>query len=83
MNTEKAIFTFDPSDINGMLKLMEQYGDSEMPFAGKNEDGEDILISISKNQITVRTMQRNGWCRKNIYTSYEGGDFTAEELFEK
>ncbi len=78
----EPIFTFDPSDVNGMLKLMEEHGDSEMPFAGKNDEGEDILISVSKNQITVRTMQKNGWMRRNVYTRWEDGDFTAEEIFE-
>lgn len=73
---------FDPSDIKGMFRLMEEYGDSELPFGGKNENGEDIMISICKNSITVRTFQKNGWMRINTYT-VDGNDFISEEMYEK
>ena len=27
---------FDPKDYDGMIELMDQYGDSDMPFGRKN-----------------------------------------------
>ena len=44
----KPGITFDPNDLGGMHKLMDTYGDSSVPFPGKNEAGEDIWISIFK-----------------------------------
>lgn len=69
---------FDPADYDGMLKIMEQYGDSEFPFFGKNEFGEEVEISVFKDKIVTVTFQENGWSRKNIYYN----DFTCEEIFE-
>ena len=59
MKLKKPIFEFDPTDLDGMIKIMQDYGDSEQPFGGKNENGEDITISVSKNCIVVHTYQKN------------------------
>lgn len=69
---------FDPSDWDGMIDLMDKYGDSEMPFDGKNQDGEAVLVSISKDNIAVRTYQNNGWIRINTYWR----DGTTEETYD-
>lgn len=69
---------FDPTNLKGMRKLMEEYGDSETAKFGSNELGEDIAISIFKDKIVVVTYQSNGWVRKNIY--YPDG--SREEMFE-
>lgn len=77
--TEKALtFTFDPYDYEGMVKLMDELGDSETFYTGVNEALEDITISISKDRIDTTTFQSNGWVRKNTYWR----DGTREELFE-
>lgn len=81
MKLKKPIFEFDPTDLDGMIKIMQDYGDSEQPFGGKNENGEDITISVSKNCIVVHTYQKNGWIRRNIYTLSDG-DIISEELFD-
>lgn len=63
-------------DIECRRKLMELYGDSEFPFSGVNENGEEVLVSISKSGIVVRTNQENGWVRVNYYD--EDGEFSGE-----
>lgn len=73
------VINFDSTDRAGMKKLRDQYGDSEMPFFGENQDGEKIIISINHENITTQTFQKNGWCRTNIY--HADGDI--EELFER
>lgn len=55
---------------------MEKYGSSPTSFSGVNVDDEDIEISISSDQITVLTFQKNGWTRRNTY--YKNTDETDE-----
>lgn len=62
---------------------MQDYGDSKLPFEGKNENGEIMLISIGKTNITTRTLQHNGWMRINSYTFDEDGTLWREETFER
>jgi len=73
-----STISFDPMDVKGMENLMEQYGNSEVPFSGKNENGEDVTISVFYDKIIVSTDQANGWVRKNIYHK----DGTREESFD-
>lgn len=47
-------------------KLMQEYADCR-GFQGKNEDDEIVWVSISSDQITVATYQKNGWVRVNYY----------------
>ena len=70
---------FNPEDLDGMCALMDAYGDSEQAMWGTNERGEDTMMSISPNEIVVRTFQSNGFCRINVY--YRDGD--TEEYFER
>lgn len=70
---------FNPHDLEGMVRLMDKYADSEFPFEGKNENGETVLISINKNNIAVETFQANEWVRINTYWR----DGTTEETFER
>lgn len=65
-NTNKSI-EFDPADFNGMIALMDEYGDSKYSFFGKNEDGERVRISIHHDMIVVETYQFNDWTRINRY----------------
>lgn len=68
---------FDSSDWDLMFRLMRDYGDSEMPFKGTNQDGESVDISINPDNITTMTYQSNGWIRENVYHD----DYTVEELY--
>ena len=74
----ESTIAFDSSDLEGMRKLMDEYGDGKFPFVGTNEDMEEISISIAKDRIDVVTYQDNGWTRRNVYWR----DGTREELFE-
>ena len=57
-------------------QLMREYGNSNMPFIGKNEDGETISMSIYTDKILVKTYQKNHWVRIDIYDS--DGHYEAE-----
>ena len=48
-------------------KLMAEYGSFNTIFAGTNEHGERILVSICPSQIVTQTLQHNGWIRENVY----------------
>ena len=56
---------FDRIDIR--RTMMQEFGDSFAAFSGVNSDGEDVLLSIFSDHITVSTNQRNGWVRVNYY----------------
>lgn len=56
--------------VEGRKELIELY--KNLPsdlFSGTNEDGEEILLSVSESGITLETKQKNGWCRVNYYDS--------------
>lgn len=78
---DRAKINFDPTDWESMKKLMAQYGDSDTAFDGTNTNGEDVLISINKDNIVVRTLQSNGWMRRDIY-SLIGGNFVTETMYD-
>lgn len=78
---EKAKIKFDPTDWAAMKELMAQYGDIDTAIDGTNINGEDVLISISKNSIVVRTLQSNGWMRRDIYSLMDG-DYVTETIYE-
>ena len=65
-------------DLDHLCELMDEYGDSEFPFSGENENGETILISIFPDKIVLETFQDNGWTRINHYHR----DGMIEELYE-
>ena len=69
----------DPHDYKGMIKLMDKADEFDLPWAGKNENGEHVQISINKDNITVETFQNNGWIRENIYWR----DVRTEELYHR
>lgn len=51
-------------------------------FTSKNENNEDIIVSVGSNGFQISTEQSNGWTRINIYT-YEGNQWTYEEMYER
>lgn len=79
MKENSKTIEFDPCDLNGMLKIMDELGDSAELYDGKNENGETVLISVFTDKIVVRTSQSNGWERTNTYWR----DGTCEETFSK
>lgn len=71
-------FMVDPSDYDGLRRIMDEHGDIEVPFFGDNENLEEVMVSVAKDRIDVVTYQHNGWTRRNVYWR----DGTREELFE-
>lgn len=69
----------DMSDISSVREAMRTYGDSEMPFFGSNEDGEEQIVSVNRDNVTIVTFQHNGWARTHVV--WEDG--TSEETFER
>ena len=43
---EHAPITFDPADFTGICRIMDTHGDSEVPFFGRNGNGEDTCLSV-------------------------------------
>lgn len=70
---------FDSNNPQLLRTLMKEYGSSRFPFYGKNDEGEDIEIHISKDSIIYKTYQNNRWLRVNHFDS-EG--YPAGETFE-
>lgn len=71
---------FNPSDPYQLCKLMSEFGDSKFPFSAVNEDGEDVVLHISKDNIVCITYQSNDWIRINCYDEY---GICVEEMFER
>lgn len=67
------------ADLDDIIRACNEYGDSDMPFCGKNADDENVVISVFPDKIIVETFQSNGWVRENVYHT----DGTAEELYNK
>ena len=59
--------------------LMREFGESETAYSGVNADGEDVLLSIFSDHITVSTNQHNGWVRVNYY---DADGYAEGETFE-
>lgn len=79
-NTEKQTkINLDPANLESMIGIMDQYGDTGTMFPGENENGELVMLSVFHDKIVTATYQRNNWIRKNTY--YRDG--TNEETYEK
>lgn len=63
-----AKIPFDNTDYEGMIQLMEEYGDSEHAFTGETDYGEMIIISINPDNIVTEVFQDNGWVREEVYS---------------
>lgn len=74
-----AIFKLDPSDAEGMCRIMDEFCNEPCPFSGTDEEGNSVLISVNKDNITVQTFQKNDWIRTNIFN--RTGE--NEELYER
>lgn len=59
----------DFSNPTTVKEANEKYKHLDYPVYGKNQVGEDQVISFASCGITVKTYQFNGWIRINYYTS--------------
>lgn len=73
---ENIYFSSDYDTIN---KLIKKYGVKGLLTSGKNENGENIIITIYSDHITTKTLQQNNWIRINTY--WNNGD--TEETYER
>lgn len=65
----------------GRKRLIEQYGDSNTLFSGRNSDGEMVCVSFDKEAgIVLKTSQQNGWVRVNYY---DNDGWPAGQTFEE
>lgn len=51
----------------------------DLPATAVNEDGDNVIIDCIDDCYRVATLQKNGWCKINIYHS----DGTIEELYDR
>ena len=79
LNKEKKHIELDISDWTRMCKLIDRHEEFDSQYSGKNEQGQDVNISVNADSITVLTFQSNGWTRENIYHR----DCTVEELYHR
>lgn len=69
---------FDSSDFDGMVKLMNNHELYDGIVMCINQNGESMLLSISKDRIDARVFQNNHWIRHMIYHR----DGTVEEMYD-
>lgn len=74
---KNALFEVDFSDFEKCKALMEERGDKEVYYVGRNLKNEDVLIMVSIDNITITTNQNNGWTRTDVLWK----DGTQEELY--
>lgn len=72
-------FDIDFTDHERLVELMDNPKYHNDGYSSKNADGETVLVSISKEKISVRTYQDNGWMRINTY--WRDGSF--DETYDK
>ena len=60
-------FAFNPNDPEEIQALIREYSGNETTFKGKNNNDEEVVISICHEKIVVSTYQHNGWIRKNLF----------------
>lgn len=64
--------------MDGMIRLMDEFGNDKNMHGGINENKENVTISIFADKVVVDTLQQNHWVRKNTYWR----DGTCEETYE-
>ena len=57
LNEKTHQIEFDPHDFKGMRELMARHEEFPCACLGHNDEGEAVLISINKDNITVETYQ--------------------------
>lgn len=59
-------------------ELLNQFGYCE-GMVGADIDGDNVIVTIDEESAEVKTLQKNGWIRINIY--YPDG--ASEELYRR
>ncbi len=74
---EHLMVSVDPTDLAGLDQLRKDADKYPTWMFGMNEEGEDVMISVTEEAVTVVTFQQNHWVRRNVYRPD-----CQEELFE-
>lgn len=61
-----------------LQQFIKKWSKSDVPFAGRNDLGEHVLVSVNEDNVDVATIQKNNVMRHNTYWL----DGTSEEWFE-
>lgn len=64
------INTEELRDVETLKAVIDKYGDSDGPFLGTNSMGQDIRISVNKDNVTIET-----------WTNMNGQDALQQESF--
>ena len=75
----RKMIEVDFSRADSRNEVMERYGDIGWAMRGKNQDGEDVEIHVSPENMRLVTYQQNGWVRRNTFYYRED---TVEEEFD-
>ena len=65
--------------VEGRQQIIRKYGSSKSMYFGKNENDEDVYLSVAPSGIVLKTEQHNGWVRVNYY---DQDGFPAGESFD-
>ena len=79
MNFRDVTKAINSGNLKDMIEVMKHHKEFPMALSGDNADGEPVIVSINKTNISIKTCQHNGWMRTNIYHS----DGTTEELYNR
>lgn len=71
--------SFRFNTVEGRQQMIRKYSSSKSMYFGKNEDGEDVYLSIAKSGMVLKTEQHNGWVRVNYY---DQNGFPTGESFD-
>ena len=77
--SEKLVIDIDFRDSAYLKSFINQHKDEKFPLTGKNEKGEDVIVSAVKDNVDVATCQANGYVIHHTYWL----DGNVEEWFEK
>ena len=63
---QEARIDFDPTNFEGMCRIMDEYGGSKLPFWGTTENGEDVWFSVFHDRITGIPLLRFNACQNAV-----------------
>lgn len=74
-----AIPEINTADMPAMKRLMDRHDEFPLPLSGKDDRGEDVLVAINEDNITLMGRADNPrYMRELVYWR----DGTTEELYE-
>lgn len=59
MQKVKIIKLGEETPLSEYIKIMDEFGDTNTPFFGKNEKGDEIAVFINRDSIMIETFYSN------------------------